>query len=319
MSAVLGGMVPSASVFTRITPNDKIQTDGRATPAWRAELRKIPNFRNAISVVSVYVQASAIFWVALVVNNPLVYVAAFLLIGRTHAQLLALMHEAAHRLLFSNHRLNDFVGRWIVGYPSFTNTDGYRRVHMAHHRQEFGPTEPDIPLYANYPITRASFWRKMRRDAFGRTGGPMLLNQLRDALRRDPQGFYTQRKIFALHLVAFVASAALVNPYIYVFLWLMPYLTVWRVMNRLRSIAEHGGLRSDDDRRVTTHSVRQHLLSRFYFVPFNLGMHIAHHLDSGIPFRSLRRYHKQLRIAGVVTDEYEYANYRSLWRSLRSA
>ncbi|MFM7493741.1 MAG: hypothetical protein ACKO2A_07515, partial [Acidimicrobiaceae bacterium] len=90
MSAVLGGMVRPASVFTRVTPNDKIQTDGRATPAWRAELRKIPNFRNAISVVSVYVQAGAIFWVALVVNNPLVYVAAFLLIGRTHAQLLAL-------------------------------------------------------------------------------------------------------------------------------------------------------------------------------------------------------------------------------------
>ncbi|MFM8664029.1 MAG: hypothetical protein ACKODI_09355, partial [Acidimicrobiaceae bacterium] len=110
MSAVLGGMVRPASVFTRVTPNDKIQTDGRATPEWRAELRKIPNVRNAISVVSVYVQAGAIFWVALVVNNPLVYVAAFLLIGRTHAQLLALMHEAAHRLLFSNHRLNDFVG-----------------------------------------------------------------------------------------------------------------------------------------------------------------------------------------------------------------
>ncbi len=319
VSAVLGGMVPPASVLTRVTPSDKIQTDGRATPAWRSELREIPNVRNALSVVSVYTQAAAIFWVGLTANNLLVYVATFLLIGRSHAQLLALMHEAAHRLLFSNHRLNDFVGRWIVGYPSFTNTDGYRRVHMAHHRQEFGPTEPDIALYANYPITRASFWRKMGRDALGRTGGRMLLNQLRDALRRDPQGFNTQRKIFSLHLVAFVASALLINPYIYLFLWLMPYLTVWRLMNRLRSIAEHGGLRGDDDRRVTTHSVRQHLLSRFYFVPFNLGLHIAHHLDSGIPFRSLRRYHMQLQLAGVVTEAYEYPNYRSLWRSLRSA
>ena len=76
-----------------------------------------------------------------------------ILIGRTHAQLAALMHEAAHRLLFRNRRLNDLVGRWLLGYPTFAPTDGYRRVHMAHHRQEFGPDEPDLPLYVGYPIT----------------------------------------------------------------------------------------------------------------------------------------------------------------------
>lgn len=43
---------------------------------------------------------------------------------------------------------------------------------MAHHRQEFGPNEPDIALYANYPITRHSFRRKLMRDAFGITGIP---------------------------------------------------------------------------------------------------------------------------------------------------
>jgi hypothetical protein len=48
---------------------------------------------------------------------------------------------------------------------------------MAHHREEFGPNEPDIPLYANYPITRASFWRKMRRDGLGSTGFRMLRGQ----------------------------------------------------------------------------------------------------------------------------------------------
>ena len=49
--------------------------------------------------------------------------------------------------------LNDWVGRWLLGYPSFASTDAYRRVHMAHHRQEFGPDEPDLPLYVGYPIT----------------------------------------------------------------------------------------------------------------------------------------------------------------------
>jgi fatty acid desaturase len=311
-------MVPDASVFTQIDGNDKILTNGHPTSQWRTELRHIPNFRNAISVTSIYVQTFFIIWVALELHNPITYVIAFLLMGRAHAQLLALMHESVHRLLFRNRKLNDFAGRWLLGYMSFVNTDGYRYVHMAHHREEFGPNEPDIPLYANYPITRASFWRKMRRDGLGSTGFRMLRGQFMSIFKTDPQQLNTQRKIFSLHAVLLILSVIFVNPWVYVMLWLVPYITVWRVMNRLRSIAEHGGLRADDDRRVTTHSVKQHLFSSFYFVPFNLGWHIAHHTDSGIPFRSLPKYHRQLQASGFVTDAYQYSSYLAIWRALRS-
>ncbi len=110
--------------------------------------------------------------------GPLAWLPGLILLGRAHAQLAALMHEAAHRLLFRDRRLNDWVGRWIVGYPSFASTDAYRRVHMAHHRQEFGPDEPDLPLYNGYPITSDSLRRKLVRDATGRTGWKLLKNQL---------------------------------------------------------------------------------------------------------------------------------------------
>ncbi len=311
-------MVPDAAVLTQISGDDKILPNGHPTSQWRTELRHIPNVRNAISVASIYAQTFGIIWIALKLSNPITYITAFLLMGRAHAQLLALMHESVHRLLFRNSKFNDFAGRWLLGYMSFVNTDGYRYVHMAHHREEFGPNEPDMPLYANYPITRASFWRKMRRDGLGRTGFRMLRGQFLSIFKKDPLQQNTQRKIFALHAVVITLSVIFVNPWVYVMLWLFPYITVWRVMNRLRSIAEHGGLRADDDRRVTTHSVRQHLFSSFYFVPFNLGWHIAHHTDSGIPFRSLPKYHRQLRESGFVTDAYEYSSYLAIWRALRS-
>lgn len=311
-------MVPDASVFTRIDGNDKILTNGHPTSQWRTELRHIPNVRNAISIASIYVQTIGIIWAALALHNPITYIVAFLLMGRAHAQLLALMHESVHRLLFRNRKLNDFAGRWLLGYMSFVNTDGYRYVHMTHHREEFGPNEPDIPLYANYPITRASFWRKMRRDGLGSTGFRMLRGQFMSIFKTDPQQLNTQRKIFTLHAVLLTLSVIFANPWVYVMLWLAPYVTVWRVMNRLRSIAEHGGLRADSDRRVTTHCVKQHLFSSFYFVPFNLGWHIAHHTDSGIPFRSLPKYHRQLRASGFVSDAYEYGSYLAIWRALRS-
>jgi fatty acid desaturase len=303
-------------VFDTAVGNAVIQPNGRPTPDLRARLRHIPNLRNAFSVLSIYLQAAVIIWAAIRLHHPLAYAIAFILMGRSHAQCLALMHESVHRLLFRNRSLNDAVGRWLLGYPSFTNSDGYRHVHMAHHREEFGPHEPDIPLYANYPITRASFWRKMRRDALGATGFKMLRGQLQGMFSKVDLQRLTQRKIFLVQCVLFVTCTVLINPFAYVFFWLLPYLTVWRVMNRLRSIAEHGGLRADDDRRVTTHSVRQHFIARALFVPFNLGWHIAHHADAGIPFRSLPEYHRQLRDAKYVTGGYEYSSYFGIWKAL---
>ena len=79
-------------------------------------------------------------------------------------------HEAAHKLLFTNKKYNDLVGKWLVAYPAFVPFSLYRRGHFAHHKEEFGPNEPDLNLYNNYPITRASLRRKLTRDLTGRTG-----------------------------------------------------------------------------------------------------------------------------------------------------
>ena len=86
----------------------------------------------------------------------------------------------------------------------------------------------------------------------------------------------------------------------YFFLWFAPYLTVWRVINRLRSIAEHGGMQRSKDRRETTHTVRQHRPARFMLVPHHIGWHLAHHVDSGVPMTNLPKLHAELVRAGYV-------------------
>ena len=123
-------------------------------------------------------------------------------------------------------------------------------------------------------------------------------------------------KITAVQAVLFAASIAAGYPLVYPLLWFLPYLTVWRVINRLRSIAEHGGLEASSDRRITTHSVSQHPISRFLLVPYNIGWHLAHHVDAGVPFRNLPRYHKAMIESGYVGAGVEYASYRTIWRAL---
>ncbi len=308
-------MVPTSLPLAHET--DRVRADGRPTPSFRDELRRIPNLRNAISVVSVFVQTALVVWAA-VAWFPWAIIPAFVVMGRTHAQFASLMHEAAHRLLFSSKRLNDVAGRWLLGFPTFTSTDAYRRVHMAHHRQEFGPDEPDIALYRGYPITSASLRRKLVRDATGRTGVKLMRGLLANRTSSDQRVRRTFWKIIAVQGLLLAAAIVSGHWWVYPVLWVGPYLTVWRVINRLRSIAEHGGLTMSSDRRETTHSVTQHLLARLCMVPFNIGWHLAHHVDAGIPFRSLPRYHRALEEAGYIDATVQYPTYRSLWKALSS-
>jgi fatty acid desaturase len=311
-------MLPRPEALERFRPTERLTADARPVPSWREELRRIPNVRNALAILALYAQTLALIWLAVWADRLAIWALAFLLMGRAHAQFAALMHEAAHRLLFRDKRINDWVGRWLLGFPSFTPVDLYRRGHMAHHRREFGPDEPDIPLYRGYPITKDSLRRKLVRDATGRTGWKLFKGLLRGLRAPDPAVRSQARGILATQLALVAVGIAAGHPFVYFLLWFAPYLTVWRVINRLRAIAEHGGLQESQDRRLTTHTVRQRPLARFWLVPFHIGWHLAHHVDAGVPMANLPRLHRELEQSGYVNDDLEYSSYPALWRRLAS-
>jgi fatty acid desaturase len=311
-------MLPEASALGKFVPDDRLTATARPANSLRDELRRIPNLRNALAVAAVWAQTLGIIVAAVWIDNIFVWALAFVLMGRAHAQFAALMHEAAHRLLFRNRRINDWAGRWLLGFPSFTPNDLYRRGHMAHHRDEFGPDEPDIPLYRGYPISRASLRRKLTRDATGRTGWKLFKGLVRGVRAEDAAVRSQARLIVGTQLVLIAIGVAVGHPWVYFILWFAPYLTVWRVINRLRSIAEHGGMQRSKDRRLTTHTVKQGPISRFFVVPHHIGWHLAHHVDSGIPMANLPKLHAELRRANYVTDEIEYSSYLALWKQLAS-
>lgn len=309
-------MLPPPAALPDVLPTDRLTATAMPVAAVRTPLRRISDLRNVGSVVLTWGQAVATVGVAVWLDNPLVWVAAFLLMGPVHARFAIIAHEAAHKLLFTNKRANDLVGRWLLAYPALVPFDVYRRSHFAHHREEFGPNEPDLNLYEGYPITRRSFARKLRRDAVGISGWKNLRGLLRALRGRSSRP--VALRILAGQLVVLAPLVLIGRPELYLFLWLAPWMTVWRVINRLRAIAEHGGMTASKDRRLTTHHVRQTWPARFALVPFNTGWHLAHHVDMGVPWRNLPRLHDELVAAGWVTESLVYPNYRALWRALRS-
>jgi fatty acid desaturase len=309
-------VIPAAELLPDVLPTDRLTESGMPVPELRAELRRIADLRNVGTVIATWAQALLTIGLAVWIGHPVAYVAAFLLMGPAFARFAILGHEAAHKLLFTNKAWNDRIGRWVVAYPAFVPLDAYRRGHFAHHKDEFGPNEPDLNLYDGYPITRASFRRKLWRDARG-TSGWKNLKGLLSALRSSSARPVALRILIAQ--VPLIVAAVLVGRWwLYPLLWLAPWMTVWRVINRLRSIAEHGGMERSKDRRRTTHHVRQTLPARFLLVPLNTGWHLAHHVDMGVPWRNLPRLHAELEAAGWVTPDLTYPSYTALWRALRS-
>ena len=173
--------------------------------------------------------------------------------GRGHCLLNILGHEAAHRLLFPNRRANDLVGRWLLAYPTFQAFSAYRRVHFAHHRDELGPDEPDTRALPRLPDRRRlvapqAAPRPVRQQRLQELQGHLL--QPAQAQRRGladpgrPGGPARRRRSRSCAPLAYVV-------------WIVSWSTLWKFSNRLRAIAEHGGMERSSDRRRTTHVIRQ--------------------------------------------------------------
>ena len=287
-------------------------------PELREEIRRIHDKRNAASVAGLWLSVSAVVALAVWIDNPILYGVAFLVMGPLYVRFAILMHEAAHKLLFTNKRVNDWVGTWLIGYPAWVPIGLYRRGHFAHHREEFGPKDPDLAYYGGYPCDRRTLRRRLARDAVGISGWKNFVPLLKSVRSRVARPIIlpllgVQALLWA---ISWVATG---RWWIYPLLWWLPWMTQWRVLNRLRSIAEHGGMQASSDRRATTHHVRQSWLARLWLVPYYAGWHLAHHVDMGIPMRNLPRFHSELVRAGYLTDELVYPSYPALWRALASA
>jgi fatty acid desaturase len=311
-------MVLPPSARPEVLPTDRLLPNGMARPEIRAELRRIDNGRNALSVAGLWATVAAIVGLAVWLDNPLVYVLAFVAMGPVYVRFAILMHEAAHKLLFTNKKVNDWVGTWLIAYPAFTPVTVYRRVHFAHHKEEFGPHEPDLAYYGGYQCDRRTLVRRLLRDGVGISGWknfvPLLRSVTKPSTRRIGGSILGVQAL--LWAVSFLATG---RWWIYPLLWWLPWMTQWRMLNRLRAIAEHGGLEKGDDRRVTTHHVRQHWPARLWLVPYNTGWHLAHHVDMGVPWRHLPAFHAELVRAGYVTEALTYPSYLALWRALSGA
>ena len=80
-------MVPDAGVRPEVFPTDRLMENGMARPEVRQGLRRIADVRNAVTVASVWFWVVVLIGGAVWLDNPLAYLAAFILMGPMYAAL----------------------------------------------------------------------------------------------------------------------------------------------------------------------------------------------------------------------------------------
>ncbi|NEX92113.1 fatty acid desaturase family protein [Caulobacter sp. 17J65-9] len=280
----------------RVQPKDFFTPEEWGPLTRRSSWKGLALVAHAWGVIGLAI-AAAVVWPVLI---PL----SVMIVGTRQLGLAILMHEAAHGGLHPNARVNDFVGHWLCAVPIGASLASYRPYHLSHHKYAQQAEDPDLPLSAPFPVTRASLRRKIVRDLTGQTYfkqrvAPFFRRRQPDA----PEGANVTVRSVApfflvngLMLLGFGLSGLW---WAWFVLWLLPMATWFPMVTRLRNIAEHACTPALDDPLRHARTTRANLVERALIAPYWVNFHCEHHMFMYLPCWSLPEAHRLLGAKGV--------------------
>ena len=287
-------------------------------------LKTVHTGHAVFSLFSTWAMAALGIWIFVALSGPWRWAAyPFLVVfmARTQHALAILMHDASHRSLFAQPRLNDWVGRWLCAYPLFISLFAYRKLHFRHHKDLYTPRDPDIPLYTGYPRTALDLAGKFGKDLLGLTVRKNFLYLMGAGLKRSGAGpgGKNSRDLWEIALFNGVLWVGLVITgwwWVYLALWLAPLLTVLQVVLRFRGCAEHAAVPDENNPVLNVRTTLGNPVSRFLVAPLFVNHHLEHHLYPAVPHYHLPGVHHALKEKGALSGALICPGYFALAKSL---
>jgi fatty acid desaturase len=258
---------------------------------------RVSGRRGAALVAHAWITIACAMVVYAVWPSAITLVLAIAVIGARQFGLAVLMHEAAHWRLFPHAKVNNGVARWLCALPIGADLPLYRRRHHRHHRHTRQPEDPDLALSAPFPVARATFWWSVVRDLTGVTAAVRLLRTIR-ACETGSDAWRQLRGPVGANLALLAVLAALGQWRLYVLLWLLPLVTWYPLVTRIRDLAEHALTPDPEDPLRNTRTVTAGLPTRLFVAPYWVNYHLEHHLFVFVPCWKLREAHALLLAKG---------------------
>jgi fatty acid desaturase len=266
------------------------------TPEEMAEVRARSDLTGMLCVLHAWVVIGAMMALFAIWPNPLTFIIAVVVIGGRQLGLAILMHDAAHGVLMRTRWLNEFAGGWLCGYPVLGDLVSYRHYHLVHHRRTQQSDDPDIGLSAPFPITRASFRRKMIRDITGQTGFKQRKSQFLRSLGEKGQPLGERARTYWKRL----GPQTVTN------------LVLFALITRIRNIAEHAVVTDNNDVFRNARTTYASWWERMIVAPYWVNYHVDHHLLFYVPCYNLPKLHALLLKKGLGAKMEIQPNYLAI-------
>ncbi|MCV2419350.1 fatty acid desaturase family protein [Paucibacter sp. DJ2R-2] len=231
-----------------------------------------------------------------------------------------LVHDQAHLLGYRG-RFGDLGVNLLAAYPLLVLTvEGYAQVHLAHHRDYFGPSDPDFKRKSGpdwtFPMPPGRLARLFLRDLLGintialmRGKKPAEANPVFARRNAVPKWL---RPLFFLVLIGLLSWAGLWTAFL--LYWLLPLLTVTQVIIRWGAICEHEYGAPKATVAESTPLIVLSWWERLLLPNLNFAMHPYHHYFPGVPFSRLPALHRIYEHDGLIEEKHVFRGYGSYLR-----
>jgi fatty acid desaturase len=192
------------------------------------------------------------------------------------------MHDCAHRTLFSSPRANDRVGR-VLGALTGIDYHNFGRLHWLHHRVYGEAVDPQAFHYRELrTFTPARYALHLLRPLAG-----LNLRYVFPESALSPKNIrhaFANGDIVTLLCVQTAVLALVTGGGAFLELAALPFVsaaTFGLFFSQLRGIAEHATLATPGGDHVTTHA--PHWLDRLLLYDLHFNYHAEHHAHPQIP------------------------------------
>lgn len=245
---------------------------------------------------------------------------AVLLVATRHNVLGLLVHEQAHLLGYRG-RFGDLVTNCFAAYPLLVLTvEGYAQVHLAHHRDYFGPTDPDFIRKSgedwSIPMSRGALARLFVTDLIGLNTIKLISGK---TVGLDNPAFARRNRVPGwVRPTYFVTVAGLLTITgawgLFLLYWVLPIVTVSQVIVRWGALCEHKYNLPGASVAESTPLIILSAWERLLLPNLNFAMHAYHHYFPGVSFSRLPQVHQIFVREGLVDDRYVFHGFASYLR-----
>ncbi|UFS77713.1 fatty acid desaturase [Tardiphaga sp. 37S4] len=302
----------------------KIETRA-LTPAQLKELSvraNLPGLIRSISHYALIALVGTLIWqvatrYGVVWAIPLIIIQGYLI-----AFLFMAVHEAAHKTVFTNRRLNEILGH-VSSLMIVLPYEHYALFHWDHHRFTQDPDRDPELVTATIPSSDT-------RLAIAYTGIVQLTNRIRLLVRRaltgqavapwipeSKQGMVVREaRIYALVYLALLIASIAFSSTMLLWCWLVP-LYVGQLFLRPYLYAEHTGCERTRSAYENTRTTYTDRLTKWF--TWNMPFHVEHHAYPSVPFHALPKLNAIIDERIAHRGQGYRAVTRETWRWFRRA